>query len=68
MDPPLPIFQENRKGMVSTWWFSYSKFLESSDCRISLDSVLKGFKIEYLKIRLEIENKDNFIKLIKDKI
>ncbi len=41
---------------------------EKDYCRIPLDSVLKGFKIEYLKIRLEIENKDNFIKLIKDKI
>ena len=36
--------------------------------RIPLDSVIKNFKIEYLKIRLDIENKDNFIKLIKDKI
>ena len=36
--------------------------------RIPLDSYKKGFKIEYLKIRLDIENKDNFIKLIKDKI
>lgn len=41
---------------------------EKDYCRIPLDSVLKDFKIEYLKIRLEIENKDNFIKLIKDKI
>jgi len=41
---------------------------EKDYCRIPLDSVPKGFKIEYLKIRLEIENKDNFIKLIKDKI
>jgi|TARA_B100001964_G_scaffold162320_1_gene178193 tetraacyldisaccharide 4'-kinase len=41
---------------------------EKDYCRIPLDSILKGFKIEYLKIRLEIENKDNFIKLIKDKI
>jgi len=41
---------------------------EKDYCRISLNSILKGFKIEYLKIRLEIENKDNFIKLIKDKI
>ena len=41
---------------------------EKDYCRIPLDSVLKGFKIEYLKIRLEIEDKDNFIKLIKDKI
>ena len=41
---------------------------EKDYCRIPLDSVLKGFKIEYLKIKLEIENKDNFIKLIKDKI
>ena len=41
---------------------------EKDYCRIPLDSTLKGFKIEYLKIRLEIENKDNFIKLIKDKI
>ena len=41
---------------------------EKDYCRISLDSVKKGFKIEYLKIGLEIENKDNFIKLIKDKI
>ena len=35
--------------------------------RFSLSSV-KEFKIEYLKIRLEIEDKDNLIKLIKDKI
>ena len=35
--------------------------------RFSLSSV-KGFKIEYLKIILEIEDKDNFIKLIKNKI
>jgi tetraacyldisaccharide 4'-kinase len=41
---------------------------EKDYCRIPLDSVKKGFKIEYLKIRLDIENKDNFIKLIKDKI
>jgi len=41
---------------------------EKDYCRISLDSVLKGFKIQCLKIRLEIEDKDNFIKLIKDKI
>ncbi len=41
---------------------------EKDYCRIKLDSILKDFKIEYLKIKLEIENKDNFIKLIKDKI
>ena len=41
---------------------------EKDYCRIPQDSIPKGFKIEYLKIRLEIENKDNFIKLIKDKI
>ena len=41
---------------------------EKDYCRIPLDSVIKNFKIEYLKIRLDIENKDNFIKLIKDKI
>ena len=41
---------------------------EKDYCRIPLDSVKVGFKIEYLKIRLDIENKDNFIKLIKDKI
>ena len=41
---------------------------EKDYCRIPLDLVKKDFKIEYLKIRLEIENKDNFIKLIKDKI
>ncbi len=35
--------------------------------RFKLSSV-KDFKIEYLKIRLEIEDKDNFIKLIKNKI
>jgi len=41
---------------------------EKDYCRIPSDSVKKDFKIEYLKIRLDIENKDNFIKLIKDKI
>ena len=41
---------------------------EKDYCRIPLESVKVGFKIEYLKIRLDIENKDNFIKLIKDKI
>ena len=41
---------------------------EKDYCRIPINSVLKGFKIEYLKIKLEIEDKDNFIKLIKDKI
>ena len=41
---------------------------EKDYCRISLDSVLKDFKIQCLKIRLEIEDKDNFIKLIKDTI
>ncbi len=41
---------------------------EKDYCRISLDSFKKNFKIEYLKVRLDIENKDNFIKLIKDKI
>ena len=41
---------------------------EKDYCRISLDSFKKDFKIEYLKVRLDIENKDNFIKLIKDKI
>jgi tetraacyldisaccharide 4'-kinase len=35
--------------------------------RFKLSSV-KDFKIEYLKIRLEIDDKDNFIKLIKNKI
>ena len=39
---------------------------EKDYCRIQLDSVKKGFNINYLKIRLDIENKDNFIKLIKD--
>ena len=41
---------------------------EKDYCRIPSDTVIKDFKIEYLKIELEIENKDNFIKLIKDKI
>ena len=41
---------------------------EKDYCRIPLDSVIKNFKIEYLKIRLEINDKDNLIKLIKDKI
>ena len=41
---------------------------EKDYCRIPLDLIKKGFKIEYLKIRLDIENKDNFIKLIKDKV
>ncbi len=41
---------------------------EKDYCRIRLDSTLKDFKIEYLKIKLEIENKDDFIKLISDKI
>jgi len=41
---------------------------EKDYCRILQNSILKDFKIEYLKIGLEIENKDNFIKLIKDKI
>ncbi len=36
--------------------------------RLALSSILKSFNIEYLKIRLEIEDKDNFIKLIKEKI
>ena len=35
--------------------------------RFELGSV-KNFKIEYLKIKLEIEDKDNFTKLIKNKI
>ena len=53
-------------------------YKKSNDCillttekdyyRIPLTSVLKDFKIEYLKINLEIENKDDFIELIKDKI
>jgi len=41
---------------------------EKDYCRITPDSILKNFKIEYLKINLEIENKDDFIKLIKDKL
>ena len=41
---------------------------EKDFCRIGLDSNLKGFNIEYLKVRLEIENKDKFIELIKEKI
>ena len=36
--------------------------------RFQLKSVLKDFDIQYLKIRLEIEDKDNFIKLIKNNI
>jgi len=36
--------------------------------RFQLNSVLKDFDIQYLKIRLEIEDKDNFIKLIKKNI
>tara|TARA_Y100000590_G_scaffold31134_1_gene34519 strand:- start:9517 stop:10371 length:855 start_codon:yes stop_codon:yes gene_type:complete len=53
-------------------------FKKFSDCtllttekdfyRIRLDSNLKSFNIDYLKIKTEIENKDNLIKLIKDKI
>ena len=41
---------------------------EKDYCRITQDSILKNFRIEYLKINLEIENKDDFIKLIKDKL
>ncbi len=41
---------------------------EKDFCRIGLDSNLKGFNIEYLKVRLEIENKDKFIELVKEKI
>tara|TARA_Y100001970_G_scaffold274879_1_gene375322 strand:- start:477 stop:1409 length:933 start_codon:yes stop_codon:yes gene_type:complete len=41
---------------------------EKDYCRIALNSKLKDFNIEYLKVDLEIQNKDNFIKLIKDKI
>ena len=41
---------------------------EKDYCRITQDSILKNFKIEYLKINLEIENKDDFVKLIKNKI
>ena len=41
---------------------------EKDYCRINQSSFLKDFKIEYLKIKLEIENKEDFIKLIKDKI
>ena len=41
---------------------------EKDYSRISLNSILKDFKIEYLEIKLEIEDKDNFIKLIKKKI
>ena len=41
---------------------------EKDYCRIPNDSVLKDFKIQYLKIILDIEDKDNFIKLIKKKI
>ena len=36
--------------------------------RIAASSIPKGFQIQFLKVELEIENKDNFIKLIKDKI
>ena len=36
--------------------------------RFQLNSVLKDFDIQYLKISLEIEDKDNFIKLIKKNI
>ncbi len=62
--------------------YSYSEiekmYNKSNDCillttekdyyRLSLSSILKNFKIEYLKVRLEIEDKDNFIKTIKEKI
>ena len=41
---------------------------EKDYCRIPVETVLKDFKIDYLKTTLEIENKDNFIKLIKEKI
>tara|TARA_Y100001970_G_C14196485_1_gene838410 strand:+ start:728 stop:1657 length:930 start_codon:yes stop_codon:yes gene_type:complete len=36
--------------------------------RLQNSSTLKNLKIEYLKIKLEINDKDNLIKLIKDKI
>ena len=32
---------------------------------LQLNSISKNFDIQYLKLRLEIEDKDNFIKLIK---
>ena len=62
--------------------YSYSEisnmFKKCNDCelvttekdyfRIAASSIPKGFQIQFLKVELEIENKDNFIKLIKDKI
>ena len=41
---------------------------EKDYCRISLDSIFKDFKIKYLEIKLEIQDKDDFIKLIKNNI
>ena len=41
---------------------------EKDYLRFKLNPVLKDFKIEYLKVKLEIENKNSFIKLIKEKI
>jgi len=53
-------------------------FKKFSDCvllttekdyyRFQLNSISKNFDIQYLKLRLEIEDKDNFIKLIKNNI
>ena len=62
--------------------YSYSEisnmFKKCNDCelvttekdyfRIAASSIPKGFQIQFLKVELEIENKGNFIKLIKDKI
>ena len=41
---------------------------EKDYCRFQLSSFSKNFDIQYLKIGLEIEDKDNFIKLIKNNI
>jgi len=53
-------------------------FKKYSDCillttekdyyRFQLNSISKNFDIQYLKVELEIEDKDNFIKLIKNNI
>jgi len=36
--------------------------------RLQLETTLKGFDIQHLKIELEIEDKDNFITLLKKNI
>ena len=36
--------------------------------RFQLNSISKNFDIKYLKVKLEIENKDKFIKLIENNI